>query len=75
MTESISRIADLASATSDGTGSAKDKRGTRRFRQANDHDTVTISAEARRRSSMNDDDEWDSSEEESDPHGGENCNE
>ncbi|MHC1698300.1 MAG: hypothetical protein AB9919_09645 [Geobacteraceae bacterium] len=63
MTDSISRISDLPSATSGGTGSAKDMRVTRRFRHETDHDTVTISAEARRRFSTNDAD-WDSSEEE-----------
>jgi len=63
MTDSISRISELPSATSGGTGSAKDKRGTKRFRHVTDHDTVTISTEARRRCSSNDE-EWDIGEEE-----------
>lgn len=62
MTDSITKIADLSSATSGGTGSAKDKRGSKRWRHENEHDTVTISAEARRRFSS-DDDEWDNDEE------------
>lgn len=63
MTDSISRISDLPSATSGGTGSAKDKRGAKRFRHETDHDTVTISAEARRRFSS-DVAEWDIDDEE-----------
>ncbi|MDD2336797.1 MAG: hypothetical protein PHD01_09510 [Geobacteraceae bacterium] len=62
MTDSISRISDLSSATSGGTGSAKDKRGYKRFRHEDDHDTVTISDEARRRAASKGT-EWDVSEE------------
>ncbi len=61
MTDSISRISDLSSATSGGTGSAKDKQGHKRFHHDDDHDTVTISAEARRRAAANED-EWELSE-------------
>jgi hypothetical protein len=61
VTDSISRIADLSSATSGGTGSAKDKRSARRVRHEDENDTVTISAEARRRSAAKDD-EWESNE-------------
>ncbi len=61
MTDSIARISELPSATSGGTGSAKDKRGAKRSRHETDHDTVTISAEARRRFSSKDE-EWDISE-------------
>ncbi|MGA7827421.1 MAG: hypothetical protein WCA04_07170 [Geobacteraceae bacterium] len=60
MTDSITRISDLSSLTSDGTGSAREKRKARRFRHEADHDTVTISDEARRRFSS-EDDEWDES--------------
>jgi hypothetical protein len=63
VTDSISRISDVSSATHGGTASAKDKRGLKRSRHDDDHDTVTISAEARRRSASADD-EWDASEEE-----------
>lgn len=62
MTDSISRISEPSSATSGGTGSAKDKRGSRRFRHEDDHDTVTISDEARRRAAARED-ERDMSEE------------
>jgi hypothetical protein len=62
VTDSITRISDLSSATSGGTGSAKDKRGHKRFRHEDDHDTVTISDEARRRAASNDA-EWNISEE------------
>jgi hypothetical protein len=55
VTDSISRISDLSSATSGGTGSAKDERGYKRFRNEDDHDTVTISDEARRRAASKDD--------------------
>jgi hypothetical protein len=49
VTESISGISDLSPAMSGGTGSAKDTRGNKRFRNEDDHDIVTISDEARRR--------------------------
>ena len=62
VTDSITRISDLSSLTSDGTGSAREKRRARRFRQESDHDTVTISDEARRRFSS-EDDEWDAGNE------------
>jgi len=63
VTDSISRIATVSSATHDGAGSAKDKRGCKRYRHDDDHDTVTISAEARRRAASAED-EWDVSDEE-----------
>lgn len=62
MTDSINRISDLSSATSGGTRSAKDKRSAKRFRHETEHDTVTISAEARQRFSANDA-EWEIGEE------------
>jgi len=62
VTDSITRISDLPSATSGGTGSAKDKRGDKRFRHEDDHDTVSISDEARRRAATKED-EWEMSEE------------
>jgi len=62
VTDSISRISDLSSATSGGTGSAKDKRGYKRFCHEDDHETVTISDEARRRAALKDD-EWEMFEE------------
>ena len=58
VTDSITSIPDLSSLTSDGTGSAREKRKARRFRHESDYDTVTISDEARRRFSS-EDDEWD----------------
>ncbi|RQW88794.1 MAG: hypothetical protein EHM79_04805 [Geobacter sp.] len=62
MTDSISRVSDLSSAASGGTAYAKDKRGNKRFRHEDDHDTVTISDEARRRAATKEDD-WEMSEE------------
>lgn len=62
MTDSITRISDLSSATSGGTGSAKEKRRTRYYRHGTDHDTVTISDEARRRFST-EEDEWEVADE------------
>jgi hypothetical protein len=61
VTDSISRISNLSSATSGGAGSAKDKRSARRVCHEDENDTVTISAEARRRSAAKND-EWESDE-------------
>lgn len=62
MTDSISRIADISSATQGGTGSAKERKRFKGAHCTEDHDTVTISEEARRRSSK-EEDEWEVSDE------------
>jgi hypothetical protein len=50
MSDSIVRIGDSAAVSRDGTGSARKKRDGRRAHPDEEHDTVTISAEARKRS-------------------------
>lgn len=62
MTDSISRISDVSSATQGGTGSAKERKRFKNAHCADDHDTVTISEEARRRCST-EADEWEVSDE------------
>lgn len=50
MTESVVKIANAATVTRDGTGSAKKRRNGKRIYHTDGNDTVTISLEARQRS-------------------------
>jgi len=62
MTDSISRISDISSSTHSGTGSAREKKRFKNSHRSEAHDTVSISEEARRRSST-EEDQWEVSDE------------
>jgi hypothetical protein len=50
MPESVGKIADVSGVSGSGTGPAKKRvSGSRRYHHEEDHDTVTISDEARKR--------------------------
>lgn len=58
MPESVVRIGDAAAVSVNGAGPArKRERALHRYHHDEDHDSVTISDEARRRSSLEDDDD------------------
>lgn len=58
MPESVGKIADVNAVSGHGTGSAKKRvSALRRYHYEEDNDTVTISDEARKRSSTEEDDE------------------
>lgn len=57
MTESISKIANLSAIAGDGTGSARNRKRYKRLHRDEEHDSVFISDEARRRSASDDEDE------------------
>jgi hypothetical protein len=58
MPESVGKIADVNAVSGHGTGPAKKRvSASRRYHYEEDNDTVTISDEARKRSSTEEDDE------------------